>query len=158
MTDTLTPEKRESLRTLAEATAGPYGMDGDVPVGVTPNEVLAILSALDAAIERAEKAEKQAKDNWDAALWWERAAQTKATDYGNLQSELTALKARVEELEALSAAMWEFTVRAAQDPCETEGVEDLEPGCCRTCRARTFVEANESSFDAALKEKTNEQG
>ncbi|TLX12106.1 hypothetical protein [Rhizobium sp. MHM7A] len=33
----------------------------------------------------------------------------------------------------------------ASMPCETDGAEDLEGGCCRTCRARAAIAKAESS-------------
>lgn len=95
----------EAIRKRVEAASGPYGMDGDVQSDFTPNEVLALLTALEAANKRADEAEK-----WRQC--YECGSEMTACAQCNPElptAELTTLRARVAELEgALTEARAHF--------------------------------------------------
>jgi hypothetical protein len=38
-----------------------------------------------------------------------------------------------------SPRLLEVAEEAASEPCSASGVQDLEPGCCKSCRARSVV-------------------
>lgn len=40
---------------------------------------------------------------------------------------------------ASAQQLLEVAKEAAQEPCTTEGLEDMEAGCCHSCRARAAV-------------------
>lgn len=42
---------------------------------------------------------------------------------------------------AAAPALLDVAKEAAAEPCSTIGLEDLEPGCCKSCRARATVAA-----------------
>jgi hypothetical protein len=56
-----------------------------------------------------------------------------------------ALSAQVQDVSGLDAD--DVIDKLAAMPCETQGPEDLEAGCCRTCRARTIRAALEEPYD-----------
>jgi hypothetical protein len=47
-----------------------------------------------------------------------------------------ALLAEVIDRETALPFLLESVKELAEEPCSTKGLEDLEGGCCRSCRAR----------------------
>jgi chromosome segregation ATPase len=123
----------------------------------------AAVAALRDALKEAEKEKARINGLYQCAL----AAINESRDIRwNAEAERDTLRARVERLEGELEGLRHFfeSVRAAQDeavrvelygkildrinailPCETKGPEDLEPGCCRTCRARAALTKKEPS-------------
>ena len=138
-----TPEELEAIRREWEGVAGEFGLKH-----FALTRVPSLLSALDAMKERAEKAEARADDMW--TKWqdtfvernkFERAAIRQEKRYShelllrqNAESELTALRARVERLEGALTKITRHPVAATTVGRPSLGVEAF-PSCQEIARA-----------------------
>jgi hypothetical protein len=58
----------------------------------------------------------------------------------SLAQEIDAAIAKaVEEATCGLPELLEVAREAAQQPCSSTGLEDMEPGCCKSCRARAAL-------------------